>query len=421
MSISFSSDVIIVGAGPAGLALACVLADAGIRSLVLEQQPAAALAQPPEDGRDIALTHRARRIMSELGVWQHLPADDIAPLRQARVSNGDSPRGLVFDGQADGHEQLGWLVPNHRIRAACHAGAMARGEAIQLIGEARVTALTRSAQAATVTLADGRQFSAPLVVAADSRFSSVRRMAGIGARSLDFGRTAIVCRMAHAQPHDGAAHECFLHGHTLAILPMAGQQSSAVWTVKSDGADALMALDDAGFALAVEQAFGRRLGAMRQAGARHAYPLVAVYAERFWGPRFALVGDAAVGMHPVTAHGYNFGLYGVETLAKQLAKARKAGRDLGEARGLAAYAREHQRVTLPIYLGTNVVVKLFTDDRAPAKALREAVVGLSNLLPPVRAAVTRQLTGRPAHGLWRALDALPLPPLPKLPLPRWLA
>lgn len=337
------------------------------------------------------------------------------------MSNGDSPRGLVFDGQADGHEQLGWLVPNHRIRAACHAGAMARGEAIQLIGEARVTALTRSAQAATVTLADGRQFSAPLVVAADSRFSSVRRMAGIGARSLDFGRTAIVCRMAHAQPHDGAAHECFLHGHTLAILPMAGQQSSAVWTVKSDGADALMALDDAGFAQAVEQAFGSRLGAMRQAGARHAYPLVAVYAERLWGPRFALVGDAAVGMHPVTAHGYNFGLYGVETLAKQLAKARKAGRDLGEARGLAAYAREHQRVTLPIYLGTNVVVKLFTDDRAPAKALREAVVGLSNLLPPVRAAVTRQLTGRPAHGLWRALDALPLPPLPKLPLPRWLA
>ena len=160
---------------------------------------------------------------------------------------------------------------------------------------------------------------------------------------------------------------------------------------------------------------------MRQAGARHAYPLVAVYAERFWGPRFALVGDAAVGMHPVTAHGYNFGLYGVETLAKQLAKARKAGRDLGEARGLAANAREHLRVTLPIYLGTNVVVKLFTDDRAPAKALREAVVGLSNLLPPVRAAVTRQLTGRPAHGLWRALDALPLPPLPKLPLPRWLA
>lgn len=118
MSISFSSDVIIVGAGPAGLALACALADAGIRSLVLEQQPAAALAQPPEDGRDIALTHRARRIMSELGVWRHLPADDIAPLRQARVSNGDSPRGLVFDGQADGHEQLGWLVPNHRIRAS---------------------------------------------------------------------------------------------------------------------------------------------------------------------------------------------------------------------------------------------------------------------------------------------------------------
>lgn len=417
MSIPLSSDVIIVGAGPAGLALACALADAGIRSHVLEQQPAAGLAQPPEDGRDIALTHRARRIMTGLGLWDRLPADEIAPLRQARVSNGDSPRGLLFDGLADGHEQLGWLIPNHRIRQACHAGAMARGEWVTISGDARVTALARNDRAATVTLADGRRFSAPLVVAADSRFSSVRRMAGIGARSLDFGRTAIVCRMAHDKPHDGTAHECFLPGHTLAILPMAGQQSSAVWTVHSDGVDALMALDNTGFAQAVEQAFAGRLGAMRQAGERHAYPLVAVYAERFQASRFVLVGDAAVGMHPVTAHGYNFGLYGVEVLASELAQARRAGRDLGDGRALAAYAREHQRVTLPIYLGTNAVVRLFTDDRMPARVLREAVVGLTNLLPPVRAAVSRQLTGQASPGRWRMPDAWPLPKLP--PLPRW--
>ncbi|RKT60449.1 ubiquinone biosynthesis UbiH/UbiF/VisC/COQ6 family hydroxylase [Azonexus fungiphilus] len=413
MSESSNTDVIIVGAGPAGLALACALADAGIRSHVLEQNPADDLVQPPEDGRDIAMTHRARRIMTQLGLWARLPADEIAPLYRAQVTNGESPRHLMFDGNEDGHEQLGWLVPNHRIREACYAGAMARGEMITLSGDARVTALARNDREATVSLADGRRFSAPLVVAADSRFSSVRRMAGIGARSLDFGRTAIVCRMAHDIAHDGTAHECFLHGHTLAMLPMSGKQSSAVWTITSDKAGDLMAMSDADFTAAVSEAFGHRLGRMQQAGSRHAYPLVAVYAQRFWSTRFVLVGDSAVGMHPVTAHGYNFGLYGVEVLARELAAARQAGRDLGDSRALAAYAREHERTTLPIYLGTNIVVKLFTDDRQPARLLREAVVGLTNLLPPIRAAVTRQLTGDGRPSLRQLLPRLPF--LPRQP------
>ena len=415
-------DVLIVGAGPAGLALACALADAGLRPQVLEQAPLDTLVAPPEDGRDIALTHRAQRIFARLGLWDRLPADEIAPLKAAQVTNGDSPRVLPFDGQADGHEQLGWLVPNHRIRQACYAGAAARADKITLTGDARVTALQRDAQGAQVTLADGRVLRAPLVVAADSRFSSLRRMAGIGARMLDFGRTAIVCRMRHEQAHDGTAHECFLHGHTLAMLPMAGHQSSAVWTVTSDGAAELMALPPAEFALRVDAAFGHRLGALELAGERHSYPLVAVYAERFHADRFVLVGDSAVGMHPVTAHGYNFGLYGVEVLARELAQAHAEGRDLGEAGPLARYAEEHRRVTLPIYLGTNVVVKLFTNDSRPAKLVREAVVRATNWLPPVQRAITRQLTGDTTQPLWRSLLP-PLPPLPNLAdlprPPRW--
>lgn len=409
-SFEASPDVLIVGAGPAGLALACALADAGLRPQVLEQAPLDALVAPPEDGRDIALTHRAQRIFARLGLWDRLPAGEIAPLKAAQVTNGDSPRVLPFNGQADGHEQLGWLVPNHRIRQACYAGAAARSDKITLTGDARVTALQRDAHGAQVTLADGRVLRAPLVVAADSRFSNLRRMAGIGARMLDFGRTAIVCRMRHEQAHDGTAHECFLHGHTLAMLPMAGQQSSAVWTVTSDGAAELMALPPAEFALRVDAAFGHRLGAMELAGERHSYPLVAVYAERFHAERFALVGDAAVGMHPVTAHGYNFGLYGVEVLARELSRAHAEGRDLGETAPLARYAEEHRRVTLPIYLGTNVVVKLFTNDSRPAKLAREVVVRATNWLPPIKAAVTRQLTGDATPRVWDGW----LPPLQAL-------
>lgn len=392
------ADVLIVGAGPAGLALATALAQAGIASNILEQAPLASLVEPPEDGRDIALTHRARRILESLGIWQHLPPGEIAPLRCAQVSDGASPWVLPFDAQADGHEALGWLVPNHRIRAACHAVAGAL-PLVRLQGDARAVGFGRDARSAWVDTVGPEgsattRHRARLVVAADSRFSALRRLAGIGARMLDFGRTAIVCRMGHETDHAGIAHECFRYGNTLAMLPMAGRQSSAVLTVRGDEAPGWLALDDDEFARRLAEQFGHRLGTMHTAGRRHAYPLVATYAHRFADPRFALVGDAAVGMHPVTAHGYNFGLYGIERLAVALELARQSGRDLGDLALLQRWADEHRRTTLPIYLGTNAIVRLFTDDRAPARAARTAVLRIASRVAPLKRAITRQLTGR---------------------------
>jgi ubiquinone biosynthesis UbiH/UbiF/VisC/COQ6 family hydroxylase len=406
---SCDTDVLIVGAGPAGLALACSLADAGIRSIVLEQAPLSTLVSPPEDGRDIALTHRARRILTSLGLWGRLPADEVAPLKAAHVTSGTSPWVLPFEAKDEGFEALGWLVPNHRIREACYAGAQDRPDWITLQGDAQVTALQRTEAQARVTLADGRTLSARLLVAADSRFSTVRKMAGIGARLLDFGRTAIVCRMQHERDHEGVAHECFLSGHTLAILPMAGHQASAVWTVSTDGATDIMLMSDEDFAQAVAGEFNHRLGTMQTAGARHAYPLVAVYAQRFWADRFALIGDAAVGMHPVTAHGYNFGLYGIETLTRELLAARGAGRELGDAQALRAYSSEHRRVTLPIYEGTNAIVKLFTTNLPAAHLVRGAILRVSRYLPPLKSAITNQLTGNGHLPLSRLLRHLPSP------------
>ena len=385
MNPQATPDVLIVGAGPAGLALATALAQAGLRSRVVEQQPLEALAKLPEDGREIALTHRARGILQALGMWERLPADEIAPLREAHVSSGDSPFVLPFDPRPAGHEQLGWLVPNFRLREAAFAAASAQ-PLVSIEAGHIVTGLERDAQGATLRLAGGARWRAPVVVAADSRFSSVRRMAGIGAHLLDFGRIAIVVRFEHDQDHRGVAHECFRYGNTLATLPLAGRVSSAVVTLKADEAPAWLALEDAEFAGRLERQLAGRLGRVRMAGRRHHYPLVAVYAHRFAVPRFALAGDAAVGMHPVTAHGYNFGLYGVEVLARELS------RGLSDI-ALTRYADEHRRVTRPIYEGTNAIVRLFTDDRTPAKLLRSAVLRVAGALPPVRELVMRQLTG----------------------------
>ncbi len=401
------SDVLVVGAGPAGLALACALADAGISVRLLEQQPRAALDAPADDGREIALTHRARRVMEDLGLWAELRPADVAPLREARVLDGNSSAALRFAAAGSAAETLGWLVSNHLIRAAALAAAMKR-PAVTLHCDARVTALDLGADRATVMLADGRQLSAPLVVAADSRLSQTRRLAGIGASMHDFGRSVIVGRVAHERGNDGIAWESFRYGNTLALLPMNDGQSSAVVTVGSERAPQWLALPDDEFAARIEAQSGGRLGKMHAVGARHHYPLVGVYAHRFAAPRFALIGDAAVGMHPVTAHGWNFGLYGVEVLARELKAAHMAARDLGALPALQAFEREHRRTTLPVYLGTNALVSLFTDERALPKLARRAVLAFAERVPPfnglIKAAVTRQLTGE-ASGF-----ALPTPP-----------
>ncbi|MFO1319514.1 MAG: 5-demethoxyubiquinol-8 5-hydroxylase UbiM [Burkholderiales bacterium] len=389
MTSSSENDVCIVGAGPAGLALATALARNGLRCRVLEQQPLAAIETPAEDGREIALTHRARRIMERLGMWQHLPADDVSPLREARVSTGASSFVLPFEARSEGHDALGWLVPNHRIRSAAYAAAGAES-GIEIQTGCTVVGMERDSAGATLGLRDGTRIHAPLVVAADSRFSTVRRMAGIGARMFDFGRVAIVAALSHADDHGGVAHECFRYGNTLATLPLTGQRSSAVVTLKADEAPAWLALDDDAFAARIESQLAGRLGAMKLAGRRHHYPLVAVYAHRFVAPHFALVGDAAVGMHPVTAHGYNFGLYGVEVLARELAHGCSES-------ALRAYESEHRRVTFPVYEGTNAIVRLFTDDALPARLVRHAVLRFANALPPLRQVITRQLTGGAAR------------------------
>jgi len=168
---------------------------------------------------------------------------------------------------------------------------------------------------------------------------------------------------------------------------MTGRRCSAVWTVANAELPRIAALDDVALAAAIESAADGKLGAMRVAGARHVYPLVAVWAERFVAPRFALIGDAAVGMHPVTAHGYNVGLYGIDALSRRLS----LGRDPGQEGPLLAYEAEHRRAAGPLYAGTNALVRFFTDDRAPVLALRRAVIDLARHLPPLRAAITRRL------------------------------
>ena len=217
-------------------------------------------------------------------------------------------------------------------------------------------------------------------------------MAGIAAKMRDFGRVCIVSRMTIEKPHDEIATEWFDYDRTLAALPLNDHQLSIVLTIASDAAPAEIAATPEAFAAEVERRFASRWGAMRLVGERHAYPLIAVYADRFTARRFALVGDAAVGMHPVTAHGYNFGLRGADTLARGMETARRLGLDPGGASVLDRYDRDHRAATWPLYTATNALVSLYTDNQPLARFGREALLRLGNALPPVKALMMGKLT-----------------------------
>lgn len=384
-------DIAIVGAGPSGLCFAGELAESGLRIAILERQAEAALAEPAFDGREIALTHHSARLLRELGIWDRIAQDAISPLRDAKVLNGLSLYAMQIDHRDSRKEELGFLISNYQIRKAAYE-AVKSSPAITLMTGVQIGSVRTDADAAHITLGNGENITAQLLVAADSRFSETRRAMGIAASMHDFGRVMMVCAMEHEVPHRHVAWEWFDYGQTLALLPMNGQRSSVVVTMPAREIDELMEMTEEAFSQEMERRFQQRLGAMRLVSTRHVYPLVTVYPRRFVKQRFALIGDAAVGMHPVTAHGFNFGLRGADTLAKQIITAHAHGEDIGAEGLLARYQRAHRRATQALFVATHAIAKLYSDESSPARLLRAASLRIGNRIAPFKRAVARMLT-----------------------------
>jgi 2-polyprenyl-6-methoxyphenol hydroxylase-like FAD-dependent oxidoreductase len=206
--------------------------------------------------------------------------------------------------------------------------------------------------------------------------------------------------MTHDVSHDQIAWEWFDYGQTLALLPMNPDlisnhyRSSVVITVPSDEAEELMKLSPEAFSKNAKERFGNRLGEMNLISSIHSYPLVSVYPKRLVSTRFATVGDAAVGMHPVTAHGFNFGLLGVEKLSKEILTAHKLGKDIGDQSLLLRYERTHRLKTKPLFMMTRLITEIYTKESPPAKLLRKALLPISDRLTPFKRSIATSLTGR---------------------------
>lgn len=395
------SDVVIAGGGPAGLAAALSFAREGWHVHVVEKAPLDVLKAPSFDGREIALTHHTVHWLKQYGVWDEIPAEAICPLETARVESGrlggpplifHAPGQSAEAGEGAAGEPLGYLVANHLIRRALYQ-VVSRTEGITLSCQIGVTGYRAGRDDVRVQLSDGRAVQARLLVGADGRFSQIRDMAGIGAIVHDFGMSILVCRMRHLTPHDNTALQWFDEKQTIALLPVApdggmGDISSLVLTLPPDEIARLRVAEADDFNAEITRRTDERLGLLRVMGNRITYPLKAVYAHRFHALRVALIGDAAVGMHPITAHGFNFGIRGQETLVRELS----AGPgDPGDAASLSRFERRHRRATFPLFTATNAIAVAYTRDDGPFPLARRAGLMLADRLAPFKKAVTRML------------------------------
>ncbi|WII94923.1 5-demethoxyubiquinol-8 5-hydroxylase UbiM [Moraxella haemolytica] len=392
------SDIIVIGAGPVGLAFARYFQGTDLQITVIDKANLPSIESPAYDGREIALTHRSKEILQDLGAWQRFDASEIYPLKNAKVYNGTSNYALHFSVPKDltllsSADRLGNLISNHNIRQALYDEVKTLPN-ITLLTDTTIKHIDTNDTSVQVGLDDGSVLHAKLLIGADSRLSYVRRTLGIGAQMNDFGRTVIVFRVSHPLSNEATAQECFFYGRTLALLPLNDHLTNCVITLDNTQATELLAMTPNELAKEAQRMMNDKLGVCSIAGSIHHYPLMGVHANTFIAKRAALIGDAAVGMHPVTAHGYNLGLLSVDTLGKLIIQAHRDNLDIGSQSLLARYNLRHQRHTRPLYHGTNAMVSMFTNDKPAMRVVRDVALRFSNNLPPIKRWITGQLTGK---------------------------
>jgi 2-octaprenyl-6-methoxyphenol hydroxylase len=388
------TDIIVCGGGMVGLTLALAAAQGGLAVTVVDALAPAASLAPEFDGRVSALAYASVRMMQALGVWPKLEAQD-QPIHEILVTDGQangpaSPFSLHFDSQEAGIPTLGHIAENRHIRAALYD---ALPDSVVLIAPATVTRLETRPGHVIAHLSNGEQIQASLAVAADGRDSQLRAAAGIGVVGWSYPQTGIVATVAHERPHNGVAYEHFLPSGPFAILPMTGNRSSLVWTERADLAPAMLALDEEGFNAQVAKRFGDHLGATRVEGGRWSYPLHFHLARDFVRPRFALAGDCAHGIHPIAGQGLNLGLKDAAALAEVLLDAGRLGRDIGALDTLKRYERWRRFDSFALAASTDALNRLFSNDIAPLRHIRDLGLGLVDAIGPARRFFMRHAGG----------------------------
>ncbi|WP_162945909.1 2-octaprenyl-3-methyl-6-methoxy-1,4-benzoquinol hydroxylase [Pseudomonas sp. JS3066] len=391
------ADLIIVGAGMVGSALALALKDSGLDILLIDGSPLSVKPFDPAaafEPRVSALSAASQRILLRLGAWPGVLSRRSSPYSEMHVWDGSGTGQVHFSASSVHAEVLGHIVENRVIQDALMEPLHDSG--IGLMPGARLERLRRSGDDWLLTLVDGRELRTPLVVAADGANSAVRRLAGCATREWDYLHHAIVTSVRCAEPHQRTAWQRFTDDGPLAFLPLERDGEhwcSIVWSATPAEAERLMALDEAGFCSELGRAFEWRLGEVLGADPRLCIPLRQRHAKRYVEEGLALIGDAAHTIHPLAGQGVNLGFLDAAVLAEVLQHAAGRGERLADERVLGRFERRRMPHNLAMMAAMEGFERLFQADPLPLRWLRNSGLKWVDGMPEAKALFVRQALG----------------------------
>ncbi len=385
------TEVAIVGGGMVGMTLALALARIGIKVIVVDRDTPQEKTQSERDGRVSAVAYGSMRILDAIGVWQHVK-EEAEAITDIRVSDGATPFFLHYHYEEVGEAPFGWIVENRLLNQA-FAAASNDISFLTHLAPVRIAKIERDAKGVMLTLEDGRQISAALLVGADGKNSFVRKHASIESIETVYDQTAIVCTIQHEKPHEGLAQERFLPNGPFAVLPMTNNRSSLVWVEPKNHADYYLTLPEDKFVEEIKFRVGEYLGEISLEGKRWSYPLSLQHAKTYIDTCLALIGDAAHAIHPLAGQGVNLGFRDAAVLSELIEDAKRVGIDIGSLTVLEHYQRWRRPDNLLMMAMTDGLNRLFSNRNAALKNARGLGFWMVEKLPPLKKFFMRSAMG----------------------------
>ena len=390
------TDIIIVGGGLIGSALAIALSSIGFDVTVIDRQSNKLTKSQNFDGRAYALSHASIRMLKVLGIWNYFK-ENAQPILDIKVSDGRVGEGasdwfLHFDHQELEEGPMGHLIEDRYIREALKTD-IEMSKQIKYIYNAEVISQNVKDTGVSLNLSDGQVLRTQLLVGCDGRNSKIAHWSNISHVGWNYNQTALVCALSHEKQHFGVAHQFFNPAGPLAILPLKDNKSSIVWTETKDRAKHINDMCDEDYLNALSPFIGSFLGSINLVGDRFSYPLGLSLADSFIAKRTVLVGDSAHGIHPLAGQGLNLGLKDIAALTEVLALAKRRGESFSSKQVLERYQKWRRFDTSAMAVATDSINKLFSNDNIILRSMRDVGLGSVNATPHLRRSFMRHAAG----------------------------
>lgn len=378
-------DIIILGSGMVGSALACALAETNLKIALLDKQ------KPqldwPIEGYDLrvsALTYASQKILKHIGAWPDILKRRVSPFSKMQVWDASGDGKIEFSAEDSGVPQLGHIVEN-RVTQGALFDCIEKHKNIDYLQPVTATNVMADDNKVELTLDDGNILEAKLIVGADGARSWLRQQANIQISTKDYGQKGVVTTVKTEFHHGNTARQRFLATGPLAFLPLPDGYCSIVWSTTSDEADRLVNLDEEIFISELESALGEsELGKIESIGKRAAFPLKKQHAEQYCAQRLVLVGDAAHTIHPLAGQGVNLGLLDIATLAEEIISTLDKRRDIGDHALLRRYERRRKGDNLLMMSSMDGFHSLFSNENKGLSFIRNLGLNVTNKITPLK-------------------------------------